>query len=611
MDRKKFLQTTSLGATGLLFSNTLFGNAYKLDELIDGSSFDILIIGTGYGASVTALRLAQAGKKCLMLEMGLDWKSSNIPFSKMSWATKNSTWLKNATIAPYGNFRVFEKFTGALDRIDFENIKIYLGRGVGGGSLVNEGIAVTPKKEYFENIFPDLDSNVFFTKFFPLAKKELDTKTIPDDFYESSEYYKFSRIAEKQAQKAGYKTTKVQSSYDFEYMQREEANEVPRSALDNEVLYGNNYGKKDLTENYLKKALATGKVSILALHEAKQIVELGSGKYLIKVNEINTKGQIVKSKNFMTEKLFLGAGSIGTTKLLLKSIALNTLNCKNNYIGKLWGNNGNVMTARNSDSESTGARQSTIPVATIDGWTDNDDAILAEISALPIGIETRTSLFLVINKLKEFGRVLYDLKANKLLVRWKSRYSEHMVKNVKDFIGKMNDINGGSIATLFFNHGIGEDICYHPLGGCVLGKATDMYGRLKGSSGIYITDGSLIPGTIGVSPYVTIVAIAEYCVENIIMNDFDSIQNEDDIVVYPVPFQDHIDINFNIKSEETYKITLIDHLGNQKIKASFTVQKDNDILTISGLESLKSGNYILKILNTKNKDEITKHLIKE
>ena len=95
------------------------------------------------------------------------------------------------------------------------------------------------------------------------------------------------------------------------------------------------------------------------------------------------------------------------------------------------------------------------------------------------------------------------------------------------------------------------------------------------------------------------------------MNDFDSIQNEDDIVVYPVPFQDHIDINFNIKSEETYKITLIDHLGNQKIKASFTVQKDNDILTISGLESLKSGNYILKILNTKNKDEITKHLIKE
>ena len=90
MDRKKFLQTTSLGATGLLFSHTLFGKAYQLDELTNGSSFEVLIIGTGYGASVTALRLAQAGKKCLMLEMGLDWKSSNIPFSKMSWATKYS-----------------------------------------------------------------------------------------------------------------------------------------------------------------------------------------------------------------------------------------------------------------------------------------------------------------------------------------------------------------------------------------------------------------------------------------------------------------------------------------------------------------------------------------
>ena len=39
-----------------------------------------------------------------------------------------------------------------------------------------------------------------------------------------------------------------------------------------------------------------------------------------------------------------------------------------------------------------------------------------------------------------------------------------------------------------------DDFTYHPLGGCVLGKATDNYGRLHGYSGLYVMDGALIPG---------------------------------------------------------------------------------------------------------------------
>ena len=63
---------------------------------------------------------------------------------------------------------MFQKYTGILDRMDFENIRIYLGRGVGGGSLVNGGMAVTPRREYFEEIFPNLDSTLFFNKYFLL-----------------------------------------------------------------------------------------------------------------------------------------------------------------------------------------------------------------------------------------------------------------------------------------------------------------------------------------------------------------------------------------------------------------------------------------------------------
>lgn len=61
----------------------------------------------------------------------------------------------------------------------------------------------------------------------------------------------------------------------------------------------------------------------------------------------------------------------------------------------------------------------------------------------------------------------------------------------------------------------------HPLGSCVLGKACDGYGRLKDVNdkvikGLYVVDGSLIPGSTGAcTPAWTIAAVAEYCMEEL------------------------------------------------------------------------------------------------
>jgi cholesterol oxidase len=53
----------------------------------------------------------------------------------------------------------------------------------------------------------------------------------------------------------------------------------------------------------------------------------------------------------------------------------------------------------------------------------------------------------------------------------------------------------------------------------VLGEATDGYGRVKGYRNLYVNDGSLIPGSIGVNPFVTITALAERNVERILAED--------------------------------------------------------------------------------------------
>ena len=91
-----------------------------------------------------------------------------------------------------------------------------------------------------------------------------------------------------------------------------------------------------------------------------------------------------------------------------------------------------------------------------------------------------------------------------------------MQTNAKYFVRKMNQANGGTRSHLLFHNGWGYDICYHPLGGVVLGKATSEFGQLRNHKNLYVLDGSLIPASIGVNPFLTITALVEYCMENLI-----------------------------------------------------------------------------------------------
>ena len=75
MDRKTFIKTGILAVSGFYFLNSNLFQAIQPrtgkqeKEIIETP---ILIIGSGYGGSVSALRLCEAGKKVVMLEMGLN-----------------------------------------------------------------------------------------------------------------------------------------------------------------------------------------------------------------------------------------------------------------------------------------------------------------------------------------------------------------------------------------------------------------------------------------------------------------------------------------------------------------------------------------------------------
>jgi len=66
----------------------------------------------------------------------------------------------------------------------------------------------------------------------------------------------------------------------------------------------------------------------------------------------------------------------------------------------------------------------------------------------------------------------------------------------------------------------------HPLGGCRMGddpdlSATDEHGALRGHEGLFCIDGSIVPTSLGVNPSLTIAAVAERCAEHLVAQGAD------------------------------------------------------------------------------------------
>lgn len=492
-----------------------------------------IVVGSGYGGAVAALRLGQAGITTLVLEMGKLWNTAGSDgkiFCSTSAPDQRSMWFKTRTEAPLATFLWLDivnkdigLYPGVLDRVHYDNMSVYVGRGVGGGSLVNGGMAVTPLQSYFTEQFPTVDATEMYATYFPRARTMLGVNTVDPTWFESTEWYQFTRTSRKAATTAGLKTTFVPNVYDFGYMQKEAAGTATKSALAAEVIYGNNYGKKSLDKTYLASALGTGKVTIHTMEKVKGITRASDGSYVLTVDRIDDTGAVVETKQYSCTYLFLGGGSLGTTELLVRARDTGTLPALNASVGAGWGTNGNTMVGRaNHIWDTVGANESTMPVMGIDDWANTDNPVFAEIAPLPMGIEHWISLYLAITKNPQRASFTYDSASGTVKLGWTAAQSAVSVAMAKKLFDRINAANGtiyrydlfGSTSKVF-----ADDFCYHPLGGCVLGQATDNYGRVKGYSKLYITDGSLVPGSIGVNPFVTITALAERTMTRVLAED--------------------------------------------------------------------------------------------
>ncbi|WP_083090825.1 MULTISPECIES: GMC oxidoreductase [Rothia] len=481
-------------------------------------SYTNIVVGSGYGAAVAAYRLTKKGHRVLLLEMGQRWNqpsSDGKIFPSMLTPDERSVWLGHSTSQPVKTIEGISLDqsvpygAGILDFKSLGQMSVYRGIGYGGGSLVNGGISPRPSRNVLSNVLPQIADNNFFRYYLPLAERRLNLNSINPNFFEETEWYQFSRTARDSAKRAGYDIANMPNFYDFSYMEREAAGTVPKSALANELIYGNNYGRKSLTHTYLSRAEQTGLLTVQTLTEVISINALATGGFELFCIERNKSGMTIGNMTFRAKKIFLGAGSVGTTEILLRSQENGGLTRLSPEVGKGWGTNGNITFGRtNPNNLPTGSNQSTIAVTGIDCRLSL--GTYNEVAPLPLGFENYISYYLSIAETSE--RCEIKLVDGQPQVTWKVSQADEAIAKVRQTFDRINDMEGTSYRTDLFGYEgkiFTNDWTYHPLGGAVFGKATNDKGGLKGHEGLVVVDGALLPGSIGVNPLLTITALAE------------------------------------------------------------------------------------------------------
>lgn len=497
-------------------------------ERTDGEFSEAIVIGSGFGGSVAALRMGEAGIKTTILEMGMQYNANSDfdVFSGTVNADTRAAYMKNTFEMPIGPNIPLKGRTmlGVLDRNNCSSsgaMDIYRGTCLGGGSVVYGGMLPQPRIELWNKHFPDITYTEMNNKWFPKVKSLMNTSLVPDDLLNSN-IYEYSRVGLSHCDKAGLEKVFLTCGFDFNIVRGELNRTVKRSTTNGEMIFGvNNTAKNSLDRNYLPAAVATGNVKINTMHRVESVRQLPNETYEVYAVITDKYNNIIKEKTYTCKYLFVTAGVVGTMNILLKAKHEGGLSNLNEHVGRGWGNNGNTMNMRNKLEENTGTVQCALPIT---GYGDLNNPIaplLAEQAPFPIGIELKALLTLSIVDNPERGYWEYNPTKKKAELKWEKSQHQTAVDATKNFVERLINTSGGSIdSTLVPNRGYSDNFTYHPLGGAVRGLASDAYGRLHGHKNLYTIDGAMMPGfSCCANPALTIAAIAERCMETIIKED--------------------------------------------------------------------------------------------
>lgn len=537
------------------------------------SAYDFVIIGSGYGGAITAARLASAElnpkPSVCILERGKEWAPGSFP---------------ETVPDVIGALRNDPNPLGLYELLNYPDISVLKGSGLGGTSLVNANVAIVPDREVFEQFnWPKAITYESLTGYYNTARKVLAANPHPNAMNLGK-----VKALNARAQQMGTSAQALDIVVNFTINGANQYGAMQKPCVDcGNCVTGCNVGAKNtLYMNYLPMAKNAG-ATILTQNKVEWLEKLAGGGWRIHGKHVD--GLNSQSFTMDAKEIVLSAGSLNSTEILLRSEAHGlsvapALGTKFNGNGDFFGlaYNGALET------DTLGYAPANIPVPVGDSappgpnivgivrYTDgvpeaqrisvedfsfpsvSVDAVKSVFGALrgqdtvtgneeaqrqrlmrdldltgrshdPNGAMNHTMLYLVMGQDNARGVILYEAPwtepDGRIRVSWDKAGQQQIFTRMNEELRRhARALQANFLPNptwQFFN--LKHLITAHPLGGCPMGDdhlqgAVDVYGRVFASdgsthTGLYVTDGSVIPSALGVNPFMTISALTERFVE--------------------------------------------------------------------------------------------------
>ncbi|MFC5906913.1 GMC family oxidoreductase N-terminal domain-containing protein [Streptacidiphilus monticola] len=527
-----------------------------------GFDYDVLVVGSGFGGSVSALRLTEKGYKVGVLEAGRRWTRETLP--KNSWDVKSFLWAP--ALGCYG-----------IQRIHVLNdVMVLAGAGVGGGSLNYANTLYVPLKQFFAD--PQwrhiTDWAEELAPFYDQAQRMLGVRTNPT-MTPSDEHLKAA------ADKLGYGDTFHLAPVGVFFGDGADAGGAgPKAAPGEEVpdpyfggvgparractecgecMTGCRHGAKNmLTENYLFLAEAGG-AEILPLTTVETIRADGPG-YAVTVRPTDRPRRKGQTRTLRARYVVVSAGTWGTQKLLHRLKDEGELPRISDRLGVLTRTNSEALVGAQTTDRRYGRRADFTKGVAITSSVHPDET--THIEPVRYGKGSNAMGLLTVQKVPGEGRLPRPVRLLGRMLRrpdvalraldkrrWSERIIIGLVMQSLDnsvivsrrksglFKGQLTSRQGHGAPNPkwipaaeraadaladeirgFSGTNIGDvtgrTMTAHFIGGCAIGDSpesgvVDPYQRLYGYPGITVADGSTISANLGVNPSLTIAAQTE------------------------------------------------------------------------------------------------------
>lgn len=313
-------------------------------ELIDGKNYSVVVVGSGYGGSIAASRMARAGQDVCLLERGHEIRPGEYPSSLGEVTDQTQIRTDSDPGSAQGNP------TALFDLRVNQDVSALIGCGLGGTSLINANVSLQLNEAVFKREGlewpkefrnqPDL-----LKKYYQLARDGLGANPYPQpDDKDAVGYKPLNKLLalEKSATAIGVEVTRPDINVTFN---KDKDNHFgfrqAQCNLCGDCCSGCNVGAKNTTlMNYLPDANAHG--ADLFCNASVKVIEKVADGWIIHIRPTerpSRKGK--KSKTIKAKVLILASGTLGSTEIMLRSKAKGLV-CSNK-LGQHFSGNGDQL----------------------------------------------------------------------------------------------------------------------------------------------------------------------------------------------------------------------------------------------------------------------------